>query len=431
MLQHRMLNILNAVYRPKHCVHGFLEGRGILSNASRHVRRTYVLNIDLCDFFPSINFGRVRGLFMGKPYNLPERVSTCLAQLCCFDNHLPQGAPTSPVISNMICGKMDSDLQTLAKRWRCMYTRYADDMTISTSIPHFPAEIAAIHTGQNGHTTVLGEELREIIDSNGFVVNTDKLLLQRQNWRQEVTGLTVNRFLNVRRRFIRQIRAMIHAWQRHGLEAAQQEHCTRYRANNGMPNDVSFSRVLCGKIEYLRAIKGEFDPVYRRYADKYRQLNPDYRPDEAELPDRGGSGPWDVFICHASADKREVVEPLVRALRADGISCWYDKAQIQWGGSIVEKINEGLKESKFVIAVISSEFAKRVWSRKELSSALQIEIESRIPRVLPLLVGTDSERHSLLEQFPLLADKLYLPWEGRGSLVAAELKHLLNAERDT
>jgi len=94
LIQANLAQILSKVYIPKATVHGFCKGRSILSNANKHVKQKYVLNIDLLGFFPSINFGRVRGLFMAEPYCLNEKVSTVLAQICCFNNEIPQGAPT-------------------------------------------------------------------------------------------------------------------------------------------------------------------------------------------------------------------------------------------------------------------------------------------------------------------------------------------------
>ncbi|GAH05680.1 unnamed protein product, partial [marine sediment metagenome] len=100
IIQHKLAQVLASVYEPKAPVHGFRKGKSILTNAERHVNQKYVLNVDLSNFFPSINFGRVRGMFMAVPYKLDEKVATVLAQICCFNNELPQGAPTSPIVSN-------------------------------------------------------------------------------------------------------------------------------------------------------------------------------------------------------------------------------------------------------------------------------------------------------------------------------------------
>ncbi len=225
IIQQKLNQVLHSIYTPKPSVHGFVHDRNIRTNAKVHTRRRYVLNIDLKDFFPSINFGRVRGLFMGNPYYRNAEVATVLAQICCFNNQLPQGAPTSPMVSNMICAKLDANLQQLAKRYRCTYTRYADDITFSTTQAEFPKALA--YLSENGKVEV-GNELQGIISSNHFEINPEKVRLQTRNRRQEVTGLTVNKFPNVRRQYIRQIRGMLHAWRKYGLESTQNHYRQKY-----------------------------------------------------------------------------------------------------------------------------------------------------------------------------------------------------------
>lgn len=141
LIQRKLNDVLQNVYQVKPTVHAYVKGRSILSNAQIHSNKRWVFNIDLKDFFPSINFGRVRGMFHANPYNLPLEVATVLAQICCAYNQLPQGAPTSPIVSNMICGKLDSQLTQLAKTNKCFYSRYADDITYSTSLRKFPASL--------------------------------------------------------------------------------------------------------------------------------------------------------------------------------------------------------------------------------------------------------------------------------------------------
>lgn len=104
IIQRKLNQVLQSVYEPNMAVHGYVKGkeRNILTNAKSHVDKRLLLNIDLKDFFPTINFGRVRGLFLHLPYNLNIEVSETLANICCYNKALPQGAPTSPVVSNMI-----------------------------------------------------------------------------------------------------------------------------------------------------------------------------------------------------------------------------------------------------------------------------------------------------------------------------------------
>jgi RNA-directed DNA polymerase len=275
IIQQKLNQVLQHVYESKAPVHGFVYGKNIVTNAQMHRRKKYVFNVDLKDFFPSINFGRVRGMFMAIPYNLNPNVATVLAQICCFDNQLPQGAPTSPIISNMICAKMDSQLRRLAQRHRCIYTRYADDITFSTSTRSFPDALASVNPA--GQMEV-GSELRRVIEENGFEINPDKVRLQTRKYcRQEVTGLTVNEFPNVRRKYVRQIRAMLHAWEKFRLEAAQEEFSERWDDKHRDPQkgSPSFKQVVKGKIEFLGMVRGKDDHIYLRFCHQLRELAPE------------------------------------------------------------------------------------------------------------------------------------------------------------
>ena len=120
----------------------------------------------------------------------------------------------------------------------------------------------------------------------------------------------------------------------------------------------------------------------------------------------------DIFICHAHEDKSEVVSPLVLALEKEDINCWVDEGEIQWGDSITQKINEGLKVSRFVIVVLSVAFLGKNWPKRELNAIMNIEASSGKVKILPLLVGDKNAREKILMEFPLINDKLYLSWEG-------------------
>ena len=122
--------------------HGFRRKHSIITNARPHKRRRHVLNLDLQDF-PSSNFGRVRGFFL-KNHQCPlhEKIATLIAQIACHNNELPQGSPSSPIISDLIAHPMDVRLAQLAKKHRLTYSRYADDLTFSTGQKQFPAAVA-------------------------------------------------------------------------------------------------------------------------------------------------------------------------------------------------------------------------------------------------------------------------------------------------
>jgi len=133
----------------------------------------------------------------------------------------------------------------------------------------------------------------------------------------------------------------------------------------------------------------------------------------------------DVFICHASEDKPEIIKPLVDVFKREGISYWYDEAEIKWGDSIIEKVNEGLRVSRYVIVVISKSFLSKNWPKRELNSALNIEASTGKVRVLPLVVGTDKVRNEIFLRYPLLNDKFYLTWENGIKKIVDALKDCL------
>ncbi|TBR58263.1 hypothetical protein B4U84_20235 [Westiellopsis prolifica IICB1] len=133
----------------------------------------------------------------------------------------------------------------------------------------------------------------------------------------------------------------------------------------------------------------------------------------------------DVFLSHASFDKEEYVRPLAKELERRKISYWLDEAEIQWGDKIVEKINEGLNEAKFVVIFLSENFINRNWSESELYSALNRENSEGKVIVLPLLIG---EVSVVLKKYPLLRDKAYLSWDVGVSRLAEEVQRRLNLD---
>ncbi len=218
MLQRRLADVL---YRcvaefektgPTHhpLAHGFARSCSIFTNASVHKRRRYVLNLDLQDFFPSFNFGRVRGFFIkDKRFELNEKVATVIAQIACHKNELPQGSPCSPIISNLLGHILDVRLARFAKKNKCTYSRYADDITFSTNRKDFPTALAK-PIPERLSAWELGSQLVKEIHRAGFKINASKTRMQWRGSRQVTTGLIVNEKVNIRSEYYRTARAICH-----------------------------------------------------------------------------------------------------------------------------------------------------------------------------------------------------------------------------
>ncbi|MBX7077528.1 MAG: retron Ec67 family RNA-directed DNA polymerase/endonuclease, partial [Methanobacteriaceae archaeon] len=190
--------------------HGFIRGRSIITNALIHKNKRFVFNIDIENFFGSINFGRVRGFFIKNRYfKLNENIATIIAKIACHNNSLPQGSPCSPIISNLIASILDIYLFKLCKKYKLYYSRYVDDLTISTNLNYFPENIAYKNPSSKNEW-VIGNELTKIFERVNFKFNFKKTRMQLKNSRQEVTGLIVNKKVNVKYEYKKKVRAMIH-----------------------------------------------------------------------------------------------------------------------------------------------------------------------------------------------------------------------------
>lgn len=135
----------------------------------------------------------------------------------------------------------------------------------------------------------------------------------------------------------------------------------------------------------------------------------------------------DVFLCHASEDKAAIVEPLFRALFSEGVSCWYDNAEIKWGDSITAKVNEGLAKSEYVIVVLTENFLKKNWPKRELMAALNKESSTGQVVVLPLVAGNEVFRKQVQSEFFLQSDKLYVEWKDNPRDIASLMRDRLRS----
>lgn len=216
-IQHAIAEVLDDIYDPPDCVHGFVSAKSTVTNAARHTKKQFVIKIDLVDFFPTIRAGRIHGLFKNKPFSFPRDVVNALTNLTTTEDQLPQGSPCSPVLSNMICFRMDCALLEYARKHNVKYTRYADDLTFSSTKRGALSYIAKVN--DVGKTTV-HKDIRKIILRNGFNINESKTKVMRSGSRQTVTGIVVNKKCNFRRSDYRFLRGLFHHWDKQGIEVA-------------------------------------------------------------------------------------------------------------------------------------------------------------------------------------------------------------------
>ncbi len=262
ILQSRLATLLDQLYRVRNPVHGFVPGRSVKTNAEAHGRRRFIVNLDIHDFFPTITQNRVYGLL--RSLNVDQRVAEIIAHLCCLNRHLPQGAPTSPILSNMICFRLDTELLRIAKTERSNYTRYADDITFSSYQPPASLFNGALPAVGRFPPEALNPAIRSAFLSNGFTVNPNKSHYADKHSRRIVTGVKINAGLNVDRRYVRHIRALLHSVETMGLKDAQQ----RYSDSGGKG---SIAEHLRGKISYITHLKGATDPVVRSLAMRFNK----------------------------------------------------------------------------------------------------------------------------------------------------------------
>lgn len=231
-LQRAVLDNILYKFLPHPVSHGFTQYRSPRTNAVMHQNAAVVLNVDLKNFFPSINAKRVRKLFAylseqtkhdANPLKFTDEECKILAKLCTLNEHVPQGAPTSPMISNLICLGMDKELKNMSDLCDCTITRYADDITVSSGNKDFDIGKLILPIAQAVH-------------KYGFVLNRDKTRILRRHKRQEVTGVVVNEGTNAPKAYRRLVRAQVHNY-----------------VNAKLPNPDEYRKIR-GKIEWISSL---------------------------------------------------------------------------------------------------------------------------------------------------------------------------------
>lgn len=301
--------LLKAIYQPSDYAMGFVEGRSIVDNAMRHVGQNYVFNTDLENFFPSIEQSRVWKRLQLKPFNFKQPIANILAGLCCikeknedgtFRYILPQGAPTSPLITNAICDNLDRRLSGLARRFRLHYSRYADDITFSSMRNEFKKDEFRV-------------ELKRIIEGQNFKMNEAKTRLQKRGERQEVTGLIVSNKVNTSSAYVAEIRNLLHIWEKYGYNEAYKRFYPKYKESKGhvKKGEPMLENVLYGKLQYLKMVKGYADPVYAALQARYDKLT---SPVNAEVEQK-----FDYLRSFTLAEFEEIVDGQINyALSKEG-----------------------------------------------------------------------------------------------------------------
>lgn len=187
--------------------HGFEKGKNIITNAKIHKGKRTVINLDIKDFFPSFHFVRVQGFFhKNKMFKFSEERSRLIAELTTHKSCLPQGAPTSPLIANLIFSLVDIKIYKVAKKYRMNYTRYADDLTFSTNDKKIRENFEDFK-----------KDIIKALKDYGFELNDKKTRMIFNDSRQDVTGLTVNEKINVPRKFSDDTRAMVNSLFKRGF----------------------------------------------------------------------------------------------------------------------------------------------------------------------------------------------------------------------
>lgn len=253
-IQYAILNKILSKIPVHEACHGFCKNRSIVTNALPHVNQKIMINLDLKDFFPTLTYKRVKGLFKALGYS--EALATVLGLLCTEpeiksveldsqiwhiargERFLPQGAPTSPIITNLICRRLDRRLQKLASRVNGNYSRYADDITLSGN------------SLSNQDIGYLLRQTQSIVEHEGFHIHPDKTKVIRHSRQQEVTGIVVNEKLNIAKKTLKRFRATLYQIEKDGPEGKQW----------GQSDDV------------LQAIEGYANFIYMVNKDKGAQF---------------------------------------------------------------------------------------------------------------------------------------------------------------
>lgn len=291
-IQKILSSLLSAHYTPPNSVSGAKKGskKGVRENALMHIGASHVLKIDIKDFYPSIKKYRIKGLLLSIFAGKDADFYSLLVEIISHEGILPQGSPASPVIANMIMFRLDNRLHNISRSYKLNYSRYADDITISSNKRSIPAVLAFCQVDSNSHKeiTVLGKRLSKIFEDNGFEINDKKLRLIKYHQRIEITGVVVNEKPNLRTGYVKQVRTMIKTLE--SSDTLDQGYRKLYILNYSKPIDkvsqsdmIYIKHHLFGRMNYIRHVKGNNDRTYRTLAGRLSSVDKDFVFTESDL----------------------------------------------------------------------------------------------------------------------------------------------------
>lgn len=233
----------------------YRKGTRLIDNAAPHCGKRYLLKMDLADFFPSIRFDQV--LIAAFPRRLfPKHIGIMLTMLCCREDVLPQGAPTSPALSNLVMKHFDDVMGGYCERQGLTYTRYCDDITVSGNKPLYTAY----------------EKACRLLNEMGFTVNDTKTRFITRANRQTVTGLVVNESLHVPREYRRALRQELHYVFTYGVaDAIKHRNDPAFFDRWGEPAELRYLDSLEGRARYVLSIQPN-DTYFREACEKLETL---------------------------------------------------------------------------------------------------------------------------------------------------------------
>lgn len=201
-IQKRILKNVLEEKKTSNYTYAYIKGCSIIDNAKPHINKSKIVKLDIKDFFNNVNFNMVYNTCFNETL-YPKKLGMLLTNLCIYNNSLPQGAPTSGYISNIVLRNFDEKIGLFCKNNDIEYTRYSDDMTFSGDF----------NTGK------LIKLVNKLLYEQGFSLNKKKIVVVNKKTRQQVTGIIVNEKLSIRKSYKKKIRQEIYYINKFGLQS--------------------------------------------------------------------------------------------------------------------------------------------------------------------------------------------------------------------